>query len=189
MMMARVPPVPTSIPSTWITPPRPLQTHFCGEHHIRSAEDDKRRASASEPLFENFNKYLEEQGKPSPKSAHLVGHEKKRTHLKARILRTQPLRIVLFFDIDKFLCGGDGFERNVVVVAVFEDHQASADVFEQQVQSEVPVSHRRNGVNGVGIAAAHQVAQLLIDDVDSLAIIEFGGEFTHFFGDDIADST
>lgn len=55
------------------------------------------------------------------KSAHLVGHEEERPHVEARILRTQPLRIVLLFDVDQFLRGGDRFQRNVVVVAVLED--------------------------------------------------------------------
>src|SRR5438046_1287627 len=52
------------------------------------------------------------------KSAYLVGHKEQGTHLEARVLRTQPLRVVLLFNVDKFFSAGNGFGGTVVVVAV-----------------------------------------------------------------------
>src|SRR5947208_6385607 len=122
------------------------------------------------------------------KSAYLVGHKEQGTHLEARVLRTQPLRIVLFLNVDKFFRGGNGFERNVVVVAVLENNQASTDIFKEQIQGKVAIGHRRDGVNGVGIAATHEIAELLVDDVDSFSVIEFGGEVAHSFRHDFANA-
>src|SRR5205814_10300815 len=115
------------------------------------------------------------------KSAYLVGHKEQGTHLEARVLRTQPLRVVLLFNVDKFFRGGNGFERNVVVVAVLENNQASADIFKEQIQGKVAIGHRRDGVNGVGIAATHEIAELLVDDVDSFSVIVFCGDVAHCF--------
>src|SRR5437016_13446378 len=101
----------------------------------------------------------------------------------------EAVSVVLFLDVDDFFGGGDSFKRNVVVVAVLEDHQAPADVFQEQIESEIAVGHGGDGVNGIGIAAADEIAKLLVDDIDFLAVVEFGGEVSHPFGDDVADAT
>src|SRR5207244_10943915 len=81
------------------------------------------------------------------------------------------------------------FERDDVVVAVLEDRQAPVDVFQEQSESEIAVGHGGDGVNGIGIAAADEIAKLLVDDIYFLAVVEFGGEVSHPFGDDVADAT
>src|SRR6266436_249091 len=121
--------------------------------------------------------------------SHFVGNEEEGTHFEAGILRTKAVGVVLFLDIHDFLGGGDRFKRNVVVVAVLEDNETPADFFQEEIESEIAIGHGGNGVNGVGIAAAHEIAELLINDVDFLAIVEFGGSFSNFFADDFADST
>src|SRR6266478_6346506 len=110
--------------------------------------------------------------------SHFVGNEEEGTHFEAGILRTKAVGVVLFLDIHDFLGGGDRFKRNVVVVAVLEDNETPADFFQEEIESEIAIGHGGNGVNGVGIAAAHEIAELLINDVDFLAIVEFGA-----FGD------
>src|SRR5215467_68996 len=184
MMMARVPPVPTSIPSTWIRPPRTLQKQISGDIIYSQAkmtrEGEHKRARV---------KNLRQAPETGKGLAHLVSHQEEGTHLEASILRTQSLGVVLFLDVDEFLGGGDGFQRNVVVVAVLEHHQTTADIFEQKVQREIAIGHRGDGVDGIRITTAHEIAELLVDDVDSLAVIEFGGDLADFFSNDVADAT
>jgi len=56
--------------------------------------------------------------------SHFIGHEEEGTHFEAGVLRAKAAGIVLFLDVDDLLGGGDGFERNVVVVAILEDDEA-----------------------------------------------------------------
>jgi len=123
------------------------------------------------------------------KLGHLVGHQEERAHFETGILWAEAVGIVLLLDVDELLRGSDGFERNVVVVAILEDDEAAADFFQEQVESEIAVSHRRDGINGVGVAATDEIAEFLGDDVDFLALVKFGGDISHFFGNDIADAT
>src|SRR5438876_1706704 len=120
--------------------------------------------------------------------SHFVGHEEEWAHFEAGVLRTKAVGIVLLLDVDDLLGGGDGVQRNVVVVAVLEDDETATDFFQEKIQSEISVSHGGDGIDSVGIAASNKVAELLIDDVDFLAVVEFGGEVTHFFGNDIANA-
>ena len=41
-----------------------------------------------------------------------------------------------------------------------------------QVERQVAVGHGDDGVDGVGIAAAHQIAELLVDGFNLLAVVE-----------------
>lgn len=54
--------------------------------------------------------------------SHLVGHKEEGTPIEAAVLRTQTVGVVLFLDVDEFFGRGDGFERNVVIVAVLQNH-------------------------------------------------------------------
>jgi len=113
--------------------------------------------------------------------AHLAGHDKQRLHLEALVVGTEPVDVVLLSYIHDFFRGRDGVDGQVVVTAVPEDNQPSVDFAQQQVEGEITVGHRNNGVNGIGIAAADQVAKLLVDDVDRLAHVVFGRKLLQFF--------
>src|SRR5437867_347609 len=121
--------------------------------------------------------------------SHFVGHEEERAHFETGILRAKAVGIVLLLDVDDFFGGSDSFERNVVVVAVLEDDETAANIFQEEIESEIAVGHRGDGVNSIGIAATNEIAELLIDDVDFLAVVEFGGEVAHLFSNNIADAT
>src|SRR5260370_27884022 len=121
--------------------------------------------------------------------SHFVGHEEERAHFEAGVLRAEAAGVVLLLDVDDLLGGGNSFERDVVVVAVLEYDETAADTLQQEIESEITVSHRSDRVNGVGVAAANEITELLIDDVDFLAIIEFSGNFPDFFADNFADAS
>jgi len=94
----------------------------------------------------------------------------------------------LLLDVDDLLDGGNGFERDVVVVPVLENHEAAADVLQEEIESEIAVGHRSDGVNGIGIATADEIAEFLVDDIDFPAVVEFGGEVPNSVADDFADA-
>ena len=50
------------------------------------------------------------------------------------------------------------------------------DLLQRQVEGQVTVGHGHDGINGVRIAAAHHVAQLLVDEVDRLTAVILGGQ-------------
>src|SRR5260370_1699756 len=118
-----------------------------------------------------------------------VGHEEEGLVIEAGELGAQPRGVVLLLNVDDLFDGGDGLERNVVVVTVFEDDEAAADVLQEEIESEIAVGHGGDGVNGIGIAATNEITEFLIDDVDFLAVVEFGGEVSYPFADDFADAT
>jgi len=115
-------------------------------------------------------------------------HEEQGLVGEAGVLGAKALGVVLLFYVDEFLGSSDGADGRVVVAAFFEDDQAAESFIEDEVQREVAVSHRHDGIEGVGIAGADQVAEFLADDFDFLAFVEFGGTILHFFGDDVADT-
>src|SRR5207253_11481280 len=80
--------------------------------------------------------------------SHFVGHEEERAHFEAGVLRAKAVGIVLFLDVDGLLGGGDSFERNVVVVAVLEDDETAANIFQEECKSEITVVDRGNGFLG-----------------------------------------
>src|SRR6266478_5409443 len=107
--------------------------------------------------------------------SHFVGHEEERAHFEAGVLRAEAAGVVLLLDVDDLFGGGDCLERDVVVVAILEYYETAADIFQEEIESEIAVSHRSDRVNGVGVAAANEIAEFLIDDVDLFAIVEFSG--------------
>src|SRR5260370_7282792 len=121
--------------------------------------------------------------------SHFVGHEEERAHFEAGIFRSEAVGVVLLLDVDDLLGGGNSFERDVVVVAVLEYDETAADTLQQEIEGEITVSHRSDRVNGVGVAAANEITELLIDDVDFLAIIKFSGNFPDFFAANFPDAS
>src|SRR5713101_8553678 len=119
---------------------------------------------------------------------HFIGHEEEGLVIKAGELGAQSRGVVLLLDVDDLFGGGDGLEGNVVVVTVFEDDETAADVFQEEIESEIAVGHGGDGVNGIGIAAADEIAELLVDDVDCFTVVEFGGEVSYLLADDVADA-
>ncbi len=73
-------------------------------------------------------------------------------------------------------------------MAVLEDDETTADVFQEEIESEITVGHGSDGVNGIGIAAADEITELLVDDIDFPAVIEFGGKVPNSVADDFADA-
>src|SRR5271167_240985 len=117
-----------------------------------------------------------------------AGHEEQRLHLKTLEYRTKAVRAVVLLHIDDLLGGSDGFDGHVVVAAVFENDQAPVNAIENEIESQVAVGHRDDGVDRVRITATHQVTELLIDDVNLFAVVEFWGELGEFLGNQLADS-
>ncbi len=62
--------------------------------------------------------------------------------------------------------GRDRIDRHVVVTAVPQDDESSMDLSQKQVQGEVAIGRRHDGVNGIWIATADQIAGLLVNDID-----------------------
>ena len=103
-------------------------------------------------------------------------------------MRAKALGVVVLLDVDHFFRGRDRVNGHVVVAAAFQNDQAALDLVQDEIQSEVAESHGNNGVNGVGLATAHQVAQFLVDHLDLLALVIFRRKLREFFGDQIADA-
>src|SRR6266705_4672650 len=183
-MIARVPPVPISIPRTWIKPPRGF--------HVRTAGIiiSIRGAKATEYVGSSQRDKFTARGNVTcvAKSIRFARHQEERTLFENGVLWAEPFGVVLFFDVDNFLSCGDGLERNVVVMAVPEDDEPPADIFQQKVQGEIAVGHGCDRVDGIGVAAADEIAELLVDDIDSLALVELGREIADSFGDDVTDA-
>src|SRR6266851_1837399 len=119
---------------------------------------------------------------------HFIGHEEEGLVIKAGELGAQSRGVVLLLDVDHLFGGGDGFEGDVVIMAVLEDDEAATDVFQEEIESEIAVGHGGDGVNGIGIAAADEIAELLVDDIDCFTVVEFGGEVSYLLADDVADA-
>src|SRR5437899_4447214 len=184
--MARVPPVPTSIPSTWITPPRHLP--FGKIENIIYGQGKLARETGggeSTPEEENPGRDLDQ----LDESAHFAGHDEERPHFEAGVMRAETLGVVVLLDVDDLFRGGDGVNGHVVVAAVFQNDQAAVNFAENEIEREIAVSHGNDGIDRVGIAAAYEVTQLLVDDLDFLAVVVLGRNVGEFFGDEIADAT
>src|SRR5713101_1950284 len=153
MTMARVPPVPTSIPSTWITPPGHLQ---CGkiENIIYGRGKLARETSGGEPAR------MRESGKDldlRDESAHFAGHDEERPHFEAGVMRAKTLGAVVLLDVDDLFRGGDGVDGHVVVAAVFQNDQAAVNFAENEIEREIAVSHGNDGIDRVRIATAYEI--------------------------------
>jgi hypothetical protein len=120
--------------------------------------------------------------------SHFVGHKEEWTHFEAGVLRAEAACIVLFLDVDDLLDSRDGFKGDIVVVAILEDDEAAANVFQEEIESEIAVGHGSDRVYGIGIAAADKITEFLVDDIDFPAIIEFGGKVPNSVADDFADA-
>src|SRR5216683_1996722 len=97
---------------------------------------------------------------------HFIGHEEEGLVIKAGELGAQSRGVVLLLDVD----------------------ETAADVSQEEIESEIAVGHGGDGVNGIGIAAADEIAELLVDDVDCFAVVEFSGEVSYPLADDVADA-
>jgi hypothetical protein len=90
--------------------------------------------------------------------SHFAGHDEKRLHFEALVVRPKAIYVVLIFDVQHFFRGGNGIDRQVVVAAIPEYDQPPVDLAQEQIQGQVAISHRDDRIEGVGIAAADQVA-------------------------------
>jgi len=94
----------------------------------------------------------------------------------------------MFVDVDDFFGVDNDFNGEVVVTAIFEDDKPSVDAAQDQVKGKVAIGHGDNGVKGIGVAGADQVAQFLVEDVDRFAVVKPGGAVFEFGGDEVADA-
>src|SRR5215470_9329280 len=85
----------------------------------------------------------------------LPGVDKERIAFEAGELRTQAFGVVVLFDVDDFFRSGYDVEGDVAIVAALQINQPAADALKEQVEREIAVGHGRDGVDGVGIAAAN----------------------------------
>ena len=91
-------------------------------------------------------------------------------------------------DVDDLVCGGDGFDRDIAIAAVSENHKATVDAAQEKIESNIAVGHGNDGIDDIGITAAGEIAELLVYDFDCLAVVEFSREFLHAFRDEITDA-
>ena len=61
--------------------------------------------------------------------------------------------------------------------------------FRSRSKRQVAKGHRNDRVDRIRIAAAHHVAQVLVDDIDRDALIVLAGTFEHFCRDHVTDAT
>ena len=118
----------------------------------------------------------------------LRAHQEERLVGEAGVLRAQALGVVLFLYVNKFFRSGNGRDGYVIVASFFKDHQTAKSFVDDEVEREIAVGHGHDGIESVGIAGANKVTELLADDVDFFAFVEFGGAVFDFFSDDIADA-
>jgi hypothetical protein len=86
---------------------------------------------------------------------------------------SEPLGVVVLLHIHQLLAAGDNINGGIVVTTVTQYHQSTMYALQDQIQCQVPIGHGNDGVNGIRITSPHQVSQMLIDDIDGCAAIEF----------------
>src|SRR5260370_24876038 len=104
----------------------------------------------------------------------LAGHDEEGLHLKTGIVGPEALDVVVLFHVDDFFRGDDRVDGHVVVAAILKDDEAPMDFIEEEVQGKIAEGHRGDGIDGIGIAAANEVAEFLVDDVNGLAVVVLG---------------
>src|SRR5262249_59261185 len=75
---------------------------------------------------------------------------------------------------------GHRFNRHVVIAPILQYDEAAVAAVQDEIEGEIAVGHGHNRINRVGIAAAHHVAETLVDGLDRLALIVFGGTLLEF---------
>src|ERR1035441_2753373 len=101
----------------------------------------------------------------------------------------EAVDIVLLFYVNNFFRGSNSVDGQVVVTAIPEDDKSSVNLAQEQVQGDVAIGHGDDGVNGIGITAADQVAEFLANDVDGFTIVVLRGKLLHLLGHEVADTT
>src|ERR1019366_4919483 len=84
----------------------------------------------------------------------------------------EAVDIVLLFYVNNFFRGSNSVDRQVVITDIPEDDKSSVNLAQEQVQGDVAIGHGDDGVNGVGITAADQVAEFLrtCEDVRNVVV-------------------
>ncbi len=80
----------------------------------------------------------------------------------------------MLFHVNDFFRGDDRVDGHVVVATILKDDETPMDFIEDEVQGEIAEGHRGDGIDGIRIAAANEVAEFLVDDVDRLAVVVLG---------------
>src|SRR5205823_5881094 len=65
---------------------------------------------------------------------------------------------------------------------------ADVPAAQDEIEGQVAVGHGYNRINRVGIAAAHHVAETLVDNIDWFALVIFGATIFEFCRDQVADA-
>ena len=102
-------------------------------------------------------------------------HDEERGHLEAFELWPQAIGVIEAVDVDGLLRAGYDVDRDIVVATVLKHHQASMDLLEKKIQRQVAIRHGCNRIDGVGVAAAHEIAKLLVHRVHGAAVVVLGG--------------
>jgi len=94
--------------------------------------------------------------------------------VEALVEGPETVAVIVFIYIDHFLLADDGLDRHVVVLAVPQTDHPPGFLVQDQVQGQVAEGHGDDRVDGIGVAAADEIAQLLVDNVDAPAVVELG---------------
>ena len=138
--------------------------------------------------FKRRTDFAHVNGRNSCGKCGLAAHDKKRLVFKAGELRSETLGVVVLLDIHVFLGGSNRFYGDVAIAAVMENDEAAMVALQEQLKSDIAVSHGNDGVHDIGVAATREIAELLIDHFNGFAFVEFDGELLDFVGDEIADA-
>src|SRR6266516_1079163 len=85
--------------------------------------------------------------------------------------RPQPLGVVILRDVHDLLLRCHARDRHAVVEPAVDADQATVLLPRNQIEGEVTERHRDDGVECVGIAGAHEIAEPLVDDVDAATLV------------------
>src|SRR5271165_861899 len=106
------------------------------------------------------------------RSSH-ASHDEQWLHLETLVEWPQAFGVVMLLYIDQFFRSNHCLYRHVVIAAILQHDQSSMHPIQQKVESEIAERHGYNRVDGVWIAASHEIAQLLVHNVHRLAVVVF----------------
>ena len=81
-----------------------------------------------------------------------------RHEFEAVVFGAEAFGVVEFWDINEFFAAGDDFHGGIIVAAVAEGDHASMEAFVDEIESKITVSHGYDGIQGVRVPAAYEVA-------------------------------
>lgn len=78
--------------------------------------------------------------------------------MKAGELRPEPIGVVVLLDVDNLLGGGNGFDGDIAIAAVMKNDEAAMFAPKEQLEGNVAIRHRDDGVHDIRMPAASEIA-------------------------------